>query len=100
MRSPCASQQLVAHAPDVVDAEGGRGVRVEQRGVVDVLAVALEHGLDGQLDDVEERAVQRDELRRQGADGLRVQTVAVDDAGNLDAALGREVLDQSVVAAR
>jgi hypothetical protein len=72
-------------------------VRVEHGGVVDVLALALQDGGDGQLLDVDVGAHQGRELRRQGADAHRLHAVGVDQAGDLDAAAVGQAVDQAVV---
>src|SRR5204863_8770135 len=72
----------------------GRGVGVEHRGVVHVLPLAGECGFDGELLHVDVRADQRRELGRQGADTRGLYAVAVDEAGHLDRAARRKVVDQ------
>ena len=74
-----------------------RGVRVEQHRVAHMGAVAFERRADGQLADVQERAVERRELRGQRADRRGLHPVSVDEARNLDARTVRQVRDQPVV---
>ena len=79
------ARQLVAERVDLVERERGGGVRVEHRREADELGPLLEHGAHRQLDRVEERPVQRGELRRVVGDRRRPQAGAVDDARHLDA---------------
>src|SRR5262245_29619939 len=49
-RQPIAvgRDQVVDQRPDLIEAQLGGGVRVEHRGVIDMLALAGQRGLDGQ----------------------------------------------------
>ena len=90
--------QEVVHEPaDGLEVEFGGGVRVHHRGVVDVLAVAGEDGLHGQLLDVDVGAHHRRELQGQLADVGGLQAVLVHEAGDLDAAAFGQVLDEAGV---
>ena len=94
IQSPWASSRSSTSARIWSRSSSARGVRVEHRRVVDVLAPAGERGLDGQLLHVDVGLDQRGELRRQRADRLRLDAVPVDEARHLDAAAGRQVVDQ------
>ena len=90
-------EQRVDEGVDLVEVELGRGVRIEHRGVVHVLAPAGERGLHRELLHVDVRADQRGELRRQRADVRRLHAVAVDEARHFHRAARGQVVDQPVV---
>src|SRR5262245_13047510 len=69
-RQPIAvgRDQVVDQRPDLIEAQLGGGVRVEHRGVVDMLTLAGQRGLDGQRLYVDVSLHQRGQVRRQRAD--------------------------------
>ena len=81
--------QFIDHRDDAVGRERRRGVRVHERGLVDEFPTLLHRGADRELDDVQERAVQRQALRRERSHPLRMHAVGVDDAGHLNAGVLR-----------
>ena len=95
---PVGLEQVVAHRHRLARGQGGGGVRVQQRGLVHVVAGAVEGGPHGQLDHVEEGPVQRGQLRRQRADRYRLGAARTDQAGHLHAAGVGQAGDQPAVA--
>src|SRR5512132_1663818 len=84
-------QELIDEVVDLLQGELGGGVRIEHGRVVGVAAVAAERRLHGELLDVDVRAHQGRQLRRQRADGSRREPGGVGDARHLDAAAGADV---------
>jgi len=88
-------QELVGHLRDPVQGEVRRRQRVERDGVVHVLDVPGERCTNRQGLHVRVRAVDRGELRREFAERRRLHALAVDQARDLDAGVGRQVLDDA-----
>ena len=65
--------------------------------MIDRIGVAGERGLHDQALDVDVGAVECGQLRRQIADGGRLDAAGVDQAGHLHAAAGRQVVDQPML---
>src|SRR5919204_5763525 len=93
---PVRREQRVHELVDLGEGEVGRGVGIEHRSVVDVLAVPGQRRLDRELLHIHVRAHERRQLRRQRADRLGGDAAGAGAAGHLDAAV-RQVLDQAVV---
>src|SRR5437879_2637087 len=85
-------EERVDEVVDLVEVELCRGMRIEHRGVVHVLASTGERGFNRELVHVDVRADQRGELWRERADTRRLHAVAVDQARYLDGASGRKVV--------
>src|SRR6516165_8359710 len=77
-------EQGVDKIVDLVEVEFRRGMRVEHRGLVDVVAATGERRLDRQLLHVYVGADHAGQLRRKCADAGRLDAVAVDEARHLD----------------
>ncbi len=77
--------ELVAHRPDLIEGQDGRGVGIEHDGVVDVLALAGEGGFDGQVLDIDVGLAKRGELRRKSADMGRLHALGIDQARDFHA---------------
>src|SRR6185436_19055963 len=73
------------------------GVRIDHRSVIDVFAVPLELGTDGELADVGVIAVDRCKLRRERPYPYGMHARAVHQTGHLHATTLREVLDEARV---
>src|SRR5512133_3576261 len=89
-------QELIDEIVDLLQGELGGRVRVEHGRVVGMVWVAAERRLDGELLDVDARAHQGRQLRRQRADGPRRDPGGAGDARHLDTAVG-EVVDPPLV---
>ena len=74
-RQPVAmgGQKVVRQVPDLVEVQFGPGVRVQHRGVIDVLGVFGQQRLHRQVLHVDVGAHQRDQLRRDVAHDGRLQ---------------------------
>ena len=99
---PCllGGEQFVDHRPDLVQRADRRRQRIEHDRVVDVLLLAAQRRLHGQALDVDVRLVDRRALRRQRTEPRRLDPVAVDQAGDFDAAASGQVVDQAIDSAR
>src|SRR5436190_20732871 len=78
-------QELVDEVVDLLERQLCGGVGIEHRGVVDVLEIPGQGGLDGESLNIDVRLDQGGELRRQGAEGLGPDPARVRNAGHLDA---------------
>ncbi len=91
-------EQFVAQCDDLAGSQRRRGIRVKQRRLVDVVAAAKQRRADGQLDDIEEGAIQRGELHGQVTDIQQARSRRPDVARSLDARVLRQVADPAAVA--
>ena len=80
-------EAVVDEGGDVGEVEVGGGVGVEHGGVVDVVVVAGEGGFGDEGPDVDVGLDEGGELGGQVADVGGVDAVAVDEAGDFDAAV-------------
>jgi GT2 family glycosyltransferase len=89
--------QVVAQVANLVDGKFAGGVGVEHGGLVDAIAAAFQHGLDGQHLHVDVGAVVGRAHLGQIADVASLHAIGVHQAGDLDASLGRQVRDEPAV---
>src|SRR5271170_1146710 len=90
--------QLVDQAPNLIEVELGRSVRVHHRGVVDVFAVLGHEGADGELLDIDVGADQRGQLRRERAHSSRMNARRIHEAGDFHGAIVGQRGNAAVVA--
>ena len=81
--------KFVAQFADVIDRQLCGSMRVEQGGMVDGFAFARHRRFDGQQLSIYVGPVQRCQLLRQIADVARRDALAIDQARDFDAGLGR-----------
>src|SRR4051812_17192226 len=91
-----AVDQLVHQRGDLVERELRRGVRVEYRGALGRVARAGEGRLHRERLHTDVGLHQRGKVGRQRADRLGGDAAPVGDARDLDAAAGRQVLDEQL----
>ena len=86
--------QFVGHAPDLIEREDTRRVRVEHHRLVEGVSVASQGGLDGQLVDGDVGPVQSGDATRQFTGMARLQSGPVGEDRHFDDGVGGKVRDQ------
>ena len=85
--------QVIDQRVDLIQIQLSRRVWVEHGGMVDMLALTGQRGLDRQRLHIHVGLHQRGQLRRQHADLGRLEAVLVDQAGYFDTAALRQVVE-------
>ena len=86
--------ELVYHLLDAVDIQLAAGVRVEHRGLVNVLALTRDRCFDGEQLDVDIRHIHRRALHGQRTDVAGVDTRPVDETWHLNTCLLGQIGDE------
>ena len=89
--------QVVDHGADFRDAQRAGGMAVQHGGAIDTCGVAVQRGAHRQFLHEDMRRTMCGQLRRQFPNAAGTQTIAVNHHGHVDAAIFRQIVDQTCV---